>query len=279
MSAKSAKEVTASSEVTAGNNNVGNKQNLNSQQHKNELHGKNSTLGSSPKSARSQLVTSEAQEDNENRLPVVTTNAPAKNKTRSAPITELDVAEAYMRLVSEGIIPTVRLIHDVLQRGSFRTIQQFFEPFDLEYQKKQIEASDQPNNLSDFERVLIGALSKVCYETKVKRYEDKILTLQCVIEKLEETNTKEQVLLCENLESTQKELSEAQAVIEELNKEKATLQDQLTAALNENTKLKDAAKETKTDLKHYRELVQLIIKSSKDPDLPKTLAKKIKEAQ
>ncbi len=279
MSAKQQKLVTTPNVVTAGNKSADNTEALKDKRLKNEPHNVFADTQSHANSVRSQLVTPEASAGNKAGLPFVTTEPSANTKFRSAPITEVDVAEAYMKLVADGITPTVRLIYSVLQRGSLRTIQNFFKTIDHDYRQQQIENSDQPNNLNDFENVMLKALSKACYETKVKRYEGKILTLQGVIEKLEVTNTEEQGLLCENLEATQKELSDAQAVIEILNKEKIELQSRLTDALNENSKLKNVAKESKSDLKHYRELVQLIIRSSQDPDLPKTLANKIQEDQ
>lgn len=279
MSAKTAKKVTTPKEVTTGNKNAGNTEPHKDERLKNEPLNVFADAQSSANSMRSQKVTPEASGGNKHGLPVVTSENPADTKIRSAPLTEVDVATAYMKLIADGITPTVRLIHCVLQRGSFRTINNFFKPIDHDYRQQQIEASEQPNNLSDFESIMLRALSKACYETKVKRYENKILTLNSVIEKLEDTNTEEQTILCNEQEALQKDLCAAQTVIEELNKEKAELQERLTDALNENAKLKNAAKESKSDLKHYRELVQFINSSSQDPNLPKTLAKKIREDQ
>ncbi len=279
MSAKTAKKVTMPKEVTAGNKSAGNTEPHKNESLKNEPCNIFADVASSANSERSQKVTPEASGGNKPGSPVVTSEIHANTKNRSAPLTEVDVAAVYMKLIADGITPTVRLIYGTLQRGSLRTINKFFKPIDHDYRKQQIEASEQPNNLSDFEDIMIRALSKACYETKVKRYENKILALNSVIEKLEDSNTEEQMILCNDKEILQKDLSAAQTVIEEINNEKAELQNRLYDALNENTKLKNAAKESMSDLKHYRELVRLIIRSSRDPDLPKTLVKKIDEVQ
>lgn len=279
MSAKQQKKVTTSHKVTTGHNDAGHTNDINDKELKNQELAPTVEQKSSAQNGWSQQVTPQAQVGHNDLLSSVTSTSATNKKTRSDPITREDVAERYMKLVKDGITPTVRLIYASLKRGSFRTLEKFFAEFDHEYRRQQLEKAEQPNNLSDFENVLVQTLSKVCYETKVKRYEAKIQTMQAVIEKLEDTNIKEQGLLCENLEATQKELSDAQAVIEILNKEKIELQNRLTDALNENSKLKNVAKESKSDLKHYRELVQLIIRSSQDPDLPKTLANKIQEDQ
>ena len=189
---------------------------------------------------------------------------PLLPQARSPHLNQDEIKEAFQELKAEGKVPTVRLLHAKLGRGSFRTINQCYQSLVKEELNSRLNDIDRQKIPEGRLKLLIDDLAECALKYTIEEDERKLEHLRRLLLSTEERTQANVDELSARIDELSTENIQLKSNIDELAKEK-------DAAISENNILTDQVNLLSSELNQAKKENELLSKVKELLDKPKLI--------
>lgn len=194
-------------------------------------------------------------------------------QSKSNPLSYEEIKSAYLDIRGSGVVPTVRLLHEKLGHGSFRTINQAYQQLrkeDLSIRLSELEKKRIPTGRL---KTLIEDLAECATKYTIEDDEQRIAHYHDLIIAAEENARNNVTGLSARIDELTEENSELKTMVEKLNKENNKINDKNKSLTDQNQLITNELNLLKSKYDLFTGLESILRK----PNLLEAVHEKLKE--